>query len=126
MLRSFACAAIALTLIAGSSLAGQQDKGNKGHAVHGTILKIDAEQGTLTVAVKSKKTETTKEFTVSDDTKVIVFSGKKKKTEFTGKSALKDAGLKDGVAVSIVTDENAPNTIKTLTVGKVKNKKKDQ
>jgi hypothetical protein len=126
MLRLFACAALALTLVAGSSLAGQQGKGNKGHALRGTILKVDAEQGTLTVAVKSKKTETTREFTVSDKTKVVIFTGKKNKTELTGKSALKNDGFKEGATVTIVTDEDAPNKIKTLSRGKKKNKKMDQ
>jgi len=126
MLRLFVCAALALMLAAGSSLAGQKSKSNKGHAVRGTILKVNAEQGTLTVTVKSKKTETTREFTVSDNTKVVIFAGKKNKTELTGKSALMDAGFKQGAAVIIMTDEGAPNKIKMITLGKTKKKKKDQ
>jgi hypothetical protein len=125
MLRLFAYAALALTLIAGSSLAEPNAKGKKGHTLHGTILKVDAEQGILTLAVKSKKTEMTQEFTVSDTTKVVVFSGKKK-MELTGKDALKNAGFKEGARVTVVTDENNAAKIKQVSLGKMKKKKKDQ
>ena len=51
MLRTFVCAALALILMSGVSFAGVKGKGKKGQAVRGTIKKIDAKQGTLTVAV---------------------------------------------------------------------------
>src|SRR5947208_16685359 len=124
MLRTFICAALALILMSGVSLAGVKGKGKKGSALHGTIKKVDAQEGTLTVAVKSKKVFTDKEFKVSADTKVVV-SGQKK-SKLTGQEGLKNAGFKEGAAVTIVTDDNDATKVTQVRLGETKKKKKAQ
>jgi hypothetical protein len=75
----------------------------KGHTVLGTVTKVDAASGTLTVAVKHKKQTTEKDFTVPDEAKIVVGDGKEKQ-EATGKAGLKADQIKPGVAVAIVSD----------------------
>ncbi len=107
MLKLFVSAALALVLCAGVGLT--QDKGKKKNkTVQGTVKKVDAATGTLTVTVKGKKgTEPTdKEFKVDDATKVTVFTeGAEKPKQLTGKTGLKEAQIKDGTRVAVVTDD---------------------
>src|SRR5262249_31332523 len=98
MLRLLIGATLALTLVGGFGWAAEKGRGNKSRAAKGTIKKVDADKGILTVAVKSKKTEATeKEFKISDDTQVVIFSGKSK-TELTGKAGLKNDRFQEGAA----------------------------
>ncbi len=107
MLKLFVSAALALVLCAGVGLT--QDKGKKKNkTAQGTVKKVDAATGTLTVAVKGKKgTEPTdKEFKVDDTTKVTVFAeGQEKPKQLTGKTGLKEAQIKEGTPVAVVTDD---------------------
>jgi hypothetical protein len=112
MLRTFVCAAVALALCAGSALA--QAKVKKGQAVAGTVKKIDAAAGTLTVAVKQQKEMVDKEFKIDDATKVIVFAGQDKK-ELSGKDGLKAEQLKEGALVTIASD--AAGKVAQIQVG---------
>jgi hypothetical protein len=92
---------VVVVLVVGVSVAGAGKK--KGHNVSGTVKKVDAATGTVTVAVKKKKETTDKDFTIPDEAKVVVQQGKEKK-ELTGKAGLKDEQVKEGVPVTIVSD----------------------
>src|SRR5262249_143628 len=104
MLRSCICALLALTLVTGVSPAAGKGKA-KAKAFHGTIKKVDAQAGTFTVSVKSKKTQATDmEFKLAGDSNVLIRSG----TELTavaGKEGLKNAAFKEGAAVTVVTNK---------------------
>lgn len=109
MLRVFVSAVLALFLCAGVGLTQDAGKKKKNKTVQGTVKKVDAATGTLTVTVKGKKgTEPTdKEFKVHDATKVTVFSeGQEKPKQLTGKDGLKDAQIKEGTKVAVVTDSD--------------------
>src|SRR2546422_674900 len=101
MVRLFICAALALSVCATPSFAGEKKKGEQ---VSGTIKKVDVEAGTLVVAVKVKKELTDKEVKIADDTKVTIVVGKEKK-ELTGKDGLKNELVKEGIAVAIVSKD---------------------
>ncbi|HEY7157348.1 MAG TPA: hypothetical protein VH575_25565 [Gemmataceae bacterium] len=120
MLRICVCAVLALLLGAGVSLAGKgAKKGKKGHAVAGTVKKVDASAGTLTVATKKKKVKEDQQFTVGDSAKVVVANGADKK-ELSGKDGLKS--VKEGDKVRVQADE-AGNVI-SLQVGALAKKGK--
>lgn len=124
MLRTFVCAVLALILMSGVSYAGVKGSGKKGHTVHGTIKKVDAKEGTLVVAVVSKKAGTTeKEFKISADTKVVVDAAAKK-SKLSGPEALKNEGFKAGAAVTIVTDEKDATKVTQVRLGESKKAKK--
>jgi len=114
MLRAFLCAAMVVTLCAGSSTAADKEKG---HAFTGTVKKIDAEKGILAVSVKVKKETMDKEFNINDKTKFIIAEGDNKK-EMTGKDALKE--IKEGAHVSVKADKDGNATEVTVGAGKKK------
>jgi hypothetical protein len=125
MLRTFVCAVLTLSFVTGLSLAADTEKG-KDRTTRGTIKKIDAKEGILTVTVKSKKTEPTdKEFKLSSDTKIVVLSGTEKK-EFIGKEGLNNDALKEGAAVTVVTAKKDLAKVKEIRLGGTKKKKKPQ
>jgi hypothetical protein len=72
--------------------------------------------GTLTLKVKEKKVETTKEYKVSDDTKVVTLVGKEKK-EGIAKDALKDVA--EGTPVTLTLNGGK---VVSIEVGKAKKK----
>ena len=125
MLRLFVSAVVALVLCAGVGLT--QDKGKaKNKTTQGTIKKVDAATGTLTVSVKGKAgaEPTTKEFKVDEATKVSVYSeGQQKPTELTGKAGLKDPQVKEGATVAVVTDDTGK--VVRIRVNQPKKPKKD-
>ena len=123
-MRTLFCAALAVAICAAStvSAADKADK-KKGKAINGMIKKIDAEKGTLTVAVKMKKETVEKEFKLGDDSKVVVVDGDEKK-EMSAKDGLKAPQLKEGAQVSIMADDDGK--IATLTIGAMKKKKKNE
>ena len=125
MLRKFASAVVVLALCAGLSLAADKAaKGKKkGKGVSGTIKKIDAATGTLTVAVKKKKATAEQEFKIDDATKVVVFAGDKKE-ELAGKAALKNPEVKEGARVTVVTGEDGKVT--EIRIGTPPKKKKNK
>jgi hypothetical protein len=126
MLRTFVCAALALILVSGASVAAEKGKGKKGQVFRGAIKKVDAKEGTLTVAVKAKKAGTTdKQFKLSASTKVVVASGESK-SKLTGLEALKNEGFKEGAAVTVVTDQNDATKVTKVQLGGAKKKKKTQ
>ena len=120
MLRKFASVVVVLALCAGLSLAADKAAKKKGKGVSGTIKKIDAATGTLTVAVKKKET-TEQEFKIDDATKVVVFAGDKKE-ELAGKAALKNPEVKEGARVTVVTGEDGKVT--EIRIGTPPKKKK--
>jgi hypothetical protein len=119
------CAAVALLMVAGLGLA--QDKGKKTMTVNGKIKKLDAVGGTLTVTVKGKKGEDSKdmEFKVTDETKVVIYAdGSDKPSQLTGKAGLKDPQFKEGATVKVATDPNTPDKAVQITIGQAKKPKK--
>ena len=126
MLRVFVSAVLALVLCAGVGLT--QDKAKKKNTiVQGTVKKVDAATGTLTVTIKGKKgTEPTdKEFKVHDATKVTVFSeGQEKPKQLTGKEGLKDTEIKEGAKVAVVTDD--AGKVVQIRVNQPKKKKENK
>ena len=123
MLRMFVCAAVALMLCAGAGLAQDKGKG-KNTTVNGTIKKIDAATGALTVTVKKKNEEAKDmEFKVNDTTKVTVYAPTTgDATKLTGKDALKNPEFKEGAKVKVVTD--ADNKVVSVQIGQAKKKDK--
>jgi Cu/Ag efflux protein CusF len=109
MLRLFVSAVVALALCAGAGLAQDKtEKKAKNKSTTGTVKKVDATAGTLTVTVKGQKgaEPTDKVFTVDDTTKVTVFTeGQEKPKQLTGKDGLKDAQIKEGTNVVVVTND---------------------
>lgn len=101
MLRTFVTSVVALAIVLA---AGAQVQAAKEKAVKGTVKKIDAATGTITVTVKMKKETADKEFKIDDATKVIVFAGDEKK-ELAGKDGLKAEQLKEGAVVTIMADD---------------------
>jgi hypothetical protein len=124
MLRLFVSAAVALMLCAGAGLAQDKAKG-KNTKVNGTVKKVDAATGTLTITVKGKKGEEPKdmEFKVSDTTKVTVYAPTTgDATNLTGKDGLKNGQFKEGAKVVVTTDKD--NKVVALQVGQPKKKEK--
>jgi Cu/Ag efflux protein CusF len=120
MMRTLVCAALALTLAGGIALGA--DKGvKKGQTVTGTIKKVDAAAGTITLTIKSKKETIEKEFKVADTTRVVVFAGTEKK-ELSGKDGLKAEQLKEGTQVAVVTD--AEGKVTEIRIGNPPKKEK--
>jgi hypothetical protein len=103
MLRT-AVAAGTVTILAAVALA-QGEKNDR--EVHGTLQKVDAGAGTLTV--KPDKETAEKEFTLTNSTKVVVFEGDDKR-QWTGKKALKDEAVKAGRRVAVVSDADGKVT----------------
>src|SRR5258705_137607 len=101
MLRSCLCAIVALSLCVGLTQAKEKKK--KGNTAAGTVKKIDKDKGVLTVSVKVKKAFEDRDFTLSDATKIVVYTGEDKK-ELTSKDGLKNDALKEGVNVAVLSD----------------------
>src|SRR5262245_47398637 len=120
MMRKFAYVVAVFVFCAGVSAA--QDKAKKkSKAVAGTVKKVDAAAGTITVAVKKKQETVDKEFKIEDTAKVVVFSGSDKK-ELSAKDGLKSDQLKEGTRVRILTDQAGKVT--ELQTGDLPKKKK--
>jgi hypothetical protein len=105
-------------LTLGSQEAFAQKGGNSG-----TVTKIDAKLGTITInmqiTVKKKKEIVDKEFFLNDDAKVTIAEGKDKKI-YTGKEALANGSIKEGAAVTFTPEGDLK--IKELVVGSKKGK----
>jgi hypothetical protein len=86
--------------------AHRKETGGPGLQWHqGTLKKVDAKAGTLTVTPKGKEAKD-KEFTITEQTKVVVSDGKDSK-ELTGKASLKDDAVlsaREGVEVAVATE----------------------
>ena len=118
-MRTLICAALAVALCAVSTVsAADKAAKKKTKGVTGVVKKVDAEKGTITVAVKMKKETVEKEFKIGEDVKVTVVAGDDKK-EMSLKDAFK-ADLKEGVTVTIMADDDGKVT--ALTVGMAKKK----
>jgi hypothetical protein len=120
MLRTFVCAAVALVLCVGTTLAADKAEKKKGQAAQGTIKKVDAATGTLTVTVKNKKESADKEFKIGDATKITVFAGDAKQ-DLTGPAGLKNEQFKEGAVVGIISDESGK--VLEVRIGTPKKKK---
>jgi hypothetical protein len=126
MLRTLLCAVLALFLCAGLAEAAKKKgkRGKRGTNYHGKIVKVDADGGTLTVAVKKKKSKETeeKEFKVNDKTPVEAISADGEKTELTGKDVLKKEQFKEGAQVTVTCDKEG--NVTKITFGKKAKKSK--
>ncbi len=125
MLRTFVCALVGLMLVAGGGLAQDKAKKKKAHSFTGAIKKIDAKEGKLTVTVKTKKVENDMEFTIANDTKIVLGAGDSKK-ELVGKDGLKNELLKEGVVVTVTTDDTDKIAKQVQLGGTTKKKKQDK
>jgi hypothetical protein len=123
MFRSFVCAAVALVLCVGTTLAADKADRKKGQMAQGVIKKVDASTGTLTVTVKNKRESADKEFKVGDTTKITVVAGENK-VELTGKDGLKNEQFKEGTPVAILTDESGKVTEVRIGTGRKKKENK--
>jgi hypothetical protein len=111
MLRTCVCAALALVLVAGISLA-EEAKAKKGKIVIGKF--VSYKDGTLTINVKKKGEETKMEFKIADETKVVIFA-EGEKTELTGKDAQKIGRTKEGTRVAIRLGKD--DAVMTVLIG---------
>jgi hypothetical protein len=125
-MRTLISTAVAFVLFAGAGLADDAAKGKgkaKGQKYSGTIKKIDAATNTITVSVKAKGAEAKDmEFKVGDDAKVLVYNGDAKPQQLSGKDALKNEKVKEGVKVTVGTDDAGKVT--QVTIGEAPKKKK--
>ena len=119
MLRAFLCVAIALFVCADVALA---KGGKKAKPVGGTISKVDADSGTLTVTVKSKTSSGDKDFTVSDSTNFVIYAADGTTTTKTGKDGLKDPTAAVGSKVKVTAD--ASGAASQIELGNLPKKKK--
>lgn len=115
MFRTMLCAIATLVLFAGTALTADKKAGT---TVTGTLKKVDAATGSITVAVKNKNETTDKEFKINDATKVVINGADKK--ELTGKDGLKNPDVKEGAAVSVAAD--ATGKVTMVTIGTAKKK----
>lgn len=116
-MRTLFVALTALALCVGVTLAADK---KKAAGVAGTIKKIDAKEGTITVTVKNKKETMDKEFKIGDDTKITMQDGDDKKELAVGKKGLENEKLKEGVMVTVVEEDGK---VKEITIGAAKKKK---
>jgi phage/plasmid primase-like uncharacterized protein len=114
MVRTFLAAAVSLVLFVGVGLSADAKKAK---AEKGVLKKVDAETGSLVVAVKAKGEVKEKEFKVDDGTKVIVGGGKEKK-ELAGKEGLKNEAFKEGALVGVMCDEGGKVLAVQVQAGK--------
>src|SRR5947199_10308084 len=94
-LRLFVAVTLMLVLGAGVVLADRKErkanKPKKGHAYHGVIQTIDSNAGTLTLALRKTRRHPegrTKEFTIGQATRFVLFSAGDQKEELVGKAGL--------------------------------------
>jgi hypothetical protein len=80
--------------------------------------------GTLTLKVKAKKGEETREYKLADDTKAVTLSSDGGKKEAGAKDALKD--LKEGTPVSVTVGSGKDKKVLGIEVGTAKKKEKDK
>lgn len=73
----------------------------------GTLKKLDAEMGTITV---KPKTGDNKDFTITDTTRFVVYQGNDKR-EWTGKKGLTDPAIKEGRYVVVQSDSEGKVTL---------------
>jgi hypothetical protein len=133
MLRSIVCAlfVFAMTVnFASAADEAKKKKKKKAAGTSGTITRVDAEKGILTIKVALKKKQfEDKEFTVTDKTTVTAIEGEDKTELKADKPAdlLKKQQFKVGANVTIESAEEG--VAKSITVGGpavVKKKKKNQ
>lgn len=121
MFRMLVFAVLGLALVATSDAMAQKKKGKN---VAGTIKKVDAATGTLTITIKSKKDgEMDKDYKVTDSTKVVVVKGEDRK-ELTGNDRLKNDEFKEGARVRITLGED--DKVTEVAVGTFPAKKKKE
>jgi hypothetical protein len=126
MLRTMVCAAVALVLVGGVSLAEKKDEKSK--VAHGKILKCDTDKGILCVMVKKSKDDdgTKIEFKITKNTKFTAIKGADDKEEYTGLEGLKAKEFKKNTPVRVhYTEEDDVKTATRVETGggkKVKEK----
>lgn len=121
MLRKVVCVAVAFAFFAGVVSAQEKKPQPKGKNVTGTIKKVDAASGKLTVEITVKKEKQEKEYTIGDTVKITVFAGKEK-TELTGKAGLKNENFKEGTKVTLTVD--AKDVVTAIRIGNPPKKEK--
>src|SRR5262245_53333955 len=130
MLRTLFCTAVALALLANVGLAGddakQQKKKKKNAApIGGTVAKVDAEKGLLTLKIQINKKQTIdKDYKLTDKTTVTAVEGEKR-TELKGPVAelLRKEQFKTGTTASVEAESDG-NTAKAVTLGEAPMQKK--
>jgi hypothetical protein len=89
-----------------------------GQGLRGTIKKIDAKKGTLTLTVKEKDEEKEVTVKIEKDTRFMVFAGKKGPKNYTGTKGLKAEEFKVGTQVGVFKDQTGK--VKAVMVGNPK------
>ncbi len=118
MLRAILCVTLGLFVCADVALA----KGGQKTSVDGRISKVNADAGTLTVTAKSKTDSSSKDFTVTDSTRIVIIAEDGTTTEKTGKEGLKHPAVKVGAHVKVTTD--ASGVVTKIRIGKKPGTKK--
>jgi hypothetical protein len=102
-------------MIGGVALAQRKD-GKRPAGTFGKITKYDADKGTLTVLVKKNREDegTSKDFTITKDTKFQVGAGRgKEPTAVTSPDEIKEK-FKEGTMVRLTVADDG-KTLKTVT-----------
>ena len=121
MWRAILCGAVILAMAAGchraATTSSDQKGRRRGSGARGTIERVDAAAGTLTIKARSRQNPDGEEktFQVEDDTPITSFTGENK-TELKGKAGLSDPQFKPGSQVSIRTSEDGGKVV-SIQVG---------
>jgi hypothetical protein len=125
MSRAILCRVVILAMAAGCHQAAttntsSDQKGRRGGrppGARGTVARVDAAAGTLTIKARSRDNPDGEEktFQVDDETTITSFTGENK-TELKGKAGLSDPQFKPGSQVSIRTSEDGGKVV-SIQVG---------
>jgi len=121
MSRAILCGTVILAMAAGchraATTSSDQKGRRRGSGARGTVERVDAAAGTLTIKARSRQNPDGEEktFRVEDDTTITSFTGENK-TELKGKAGLSDPQFKPGSQVSIRTSEDGGKVV-SIQVG---------
>jgi len=120
MIRTILCGIVGLAIAAGchqASTPTQQKMRGRGSGVRGTVARVDAATGSLTMKIRNRQDEgeVEKTFQVDDDTTITSYQGEAKK-ELKGRAGLSDPQFKAGSRVAVTTSEDGSKVL-SIQVG---------